>query len=84
MKLSLNLKSPKNECSAILSRNDKNQELIKILMKNNIHNNKLELKSVLYLVLKISNNHQPHPNFFNKIERVLTLLQDDITKFTQI
>ena len=54
------------------------QELSKTLIENNIHKNKQELTSVLCLILKISNNHQRHPNFFNKIERVLTLLQDDI------
>ena len=50
------------------------------LRKFNLIENKAKMKSFLYILLKISDNHQRKLNFFNKIESVLSYLQIHIQK----
>ena len=40
--------------------------------------NKHEFKSLLHLILRISDNHYRGTNFFNKIEKILLFFKDDI------
>lgn len=54
--------------------------LNQIFEEQKIFNDRHEFKSVLYLISKIANNHFPSPNFFNKIEQILTKVQDEIKK----
>ena len=46
-----------------------------------IHNNQFKIKSLLYLIVKICNNHQRESGFFNKIERILYLFKNDMQKY---
>lgn len=46
-----------------------------------IRDNSHELIPFLHLILKISNNLYRGPNFFSKIERILNLFKNDITKY---
>ena len=57
------------------------QNLIKLLMESKIGEDQYQLKSLLYLLLKISNNHYRTPNFFGKIESVLSIFIKDIKKY---
>ena len=57
------------------------QNLKTILDDLKICDNQNQLKSLLYLLSKISNNHHRGPNFFNKIEKILLLFKNDIKKF---
>ena len=45
-----------------------------------INCNKYEFKSLLYLLLKISNHHHRESDFFNKIEKILQIFKDDLKK----
>ena len=61
------------------------QSLIEIIDNQKIQKNQYELKLILYLIVKISNHHYRRPNFFNKIERVLLYMQNEIkTNFSNI
>ena len=44
----------------------------------NIKTNTNELKEFLYVITRISRNHHRDPNFFNKIELILSYLENDI------
>lgn len=57
---------------------DNFQNLIKSFDNKKIRENKHELKSVLNLLLKISNNHRRGPNFFNRIEQILQYFKNEI------
>ena len=57
------------------------QNIIDIVTKNKIVDDRYELIPFLYLITKISNNHQRSTNFFSKIERILDYLKDDLRKF---
>lgn len=57
------------------------QNLKDIFEKINIHDNQYELKSLLHLLLKISNNHHQKANFFDKIDQLLQLFKDDIKRY---
>ena len=46
-------------------------------IKKNLH----KLKTILHLIVKISNNHYRRPYFFYKLERVLLLFKDEIKKY---
>ena len=56
------------------------QNLIQLLDDHKIRDDKHFLKSFLYLVSKISNNHYREKDFFSKIEQILTELKNDIKK----
>ena len=57
------------------------QNLQAFFDEQQIHENKYELKLVLYLILKVSNNHHRCVNFFHKIEQILNYFKDDITNY---
>lgn len=46
-----------------------------------IREKKFEIKSLFYLISKISNNYHRSPNFFPKIERILMSFRDETKKF---
>lgn len=53
------------------------------MLTNYLENQKIgesrdELEDVLHLVLKVSKNHHRTSFFFNKIEKILSYLEDDI------
>lgn len=55
-----------------------NQELFNIIEEQNIQENKSDFQEFLYLLLKISDNHQRGSLFFNKIEKILLFLKSNI------
>lgn len=57
------------------------QNLIQIFNDQRIHDNCHEVKSILYLLVKLSNNHYRTPNFFSKIERILKLFLKDMQHY---
>ncbi|KAK8837296.1 hypothetical protein M9Y10_036726 [Tritrichomonas musculus] len=46
-----------------------------------VQNNKNHFKSFLHLLVNVSNKHHRGPDFFTKIEKILTFLTDNIQKF---
>ena len=54
--------------------------LIDLFTRYKILANQHELKSLLYLISNISNNHYQAPCFISKIERLLQYLKEDIKK----
>ena len=59
---------------------EKFQNLNTILDNLKIRENQHELKSLLHMILKIANNHHRGPDFFTKIERLITIFKDEMTK----
>lgn len=57
------------------------QDLSAVIVDSNIKNNSHEIKSVLYLLSKISNNHHRSPQFFDKIGQIFQIFKDDIQKY---
>ena len=64
-----------------MNAEEKYQNFIKLLKDYQILLNKHKLKSLLHLITKISNNHYRPPNFFSKIEKVLSLLQEKMALY---
>ena len=68
-----------------LDHGDNNEEnyqnLINKFQDIKIHDHQFKIKSLLYLILKISNNHYREPEFFSKIEKILQLFKDDMKKY---
>ena len=60
---------------------EKYQNLKNIFEDIKIHNNQFEIKSLFYLIVKISNNHHRESGFFSKIEQILELFKDDMSKY---
>lgn len=54
-----------------------------VLKDQQILNDSHEIKELLYLMNAISNSHQRNNNFFNKIERILERMKNDISKSFQ-
>ena len=52
--------------------------LMKIINKQNIQNDRNEFKLFIYLIDSIAQNHQRVPQFINKIEQILTELKENI------
>ena len=66
--------------------NENNQEEIYqnldvFFEKNNFSSNRQYIKTLLYLLVKISNEHFRHPNFFEKIEKIIRKFEKFITKY---
>ena len=60
---------------------EENFENLEEAIKNiQFENNPHKLKSFLYLISKIANNHYRCPNFINKIEKVILIVKDLIKK----
>ncbi|KAK8880721.1 hypothetical protein M9Y10_003408 [Tritrichomonas musculus] len=57
------------------------QNLIQLLDDHKIREDKHSLKSLLYLISKISDNHYRGKDFFSKIEQILRKFKDDIVKY---
>ena len=57
---------------------EKYQNLIYIFNDIKIYDNQFKIKSLFYLILKISNNHYRETEFFNKIEKILQVFKDDM------
>ena len=57
------------------------QNLIDFFDERVIIEHKHELKSTLYLISKISQNHHRGPDFFSKIERIIKHFKENIKKF---
>ena len=60
------------------------QNLINLIINYEIRENKHNLKSFLYLILKISKNHHRTPFFIDKIEKILLLLKSEIKQYFSI
>ena len=60
---------------------EKYQNLIYIFNDIKIYDNQFKIKSLFYLILKISNNHYRETEFFNKIEKILQVFKDDMKKY---
>lgn len=69
------IKIYQNDILEFLENDDSSDEnfddLVNLLDNSNILNNKHWLKLFLFLLLKISNNHQRSPHFFAKLERII-------------
>ncbi|KAK8852942.1 hypothetical protein M9Y10_017937 [Tritrichomonas musculus] len=57
------------------------QNLINILENQNIRDDRSGLKSFLYLIVKVSNNHYRTKDFFEKIEKILLSFTNEIKIF---
>lgn len=57
------------------------QNLKEIFNEYKITDDHYKLKSLLYLVTKIANNHHRGQDFFSKIDQVLNLFKNDIKKY---
>ena len=55
-------------------------ELIQLFNNLNIRSNKDNLKSVLHILSNIADNHPHVPNFFDKIQKILSNIKLDIKK----
>lgn len=56
------------------------QNLISDIKYQNIAENKNEFRQFLQLIVLISNNHHRSPNFFNKIDQILSSLSPKIAQ----
>ena len=54
------------------------QNLNKLFEDSKIRNNKHLLKTVLYIIANISNNHHRYPEFFEKLEKILQIFEKEI------
>lgn len=54
------------------------QNLINLFQDLQIRSNKYRLKTILYILSNISNNHHRYPEFFSKIEKILLLFEQEI------
>ena len=55
--------------------------MVNFFKNQQINSNRLDLKVLLNILAKISNNHYRNSNFFEKIEKVLSLFKKDITNY---
>ena len=60
---------------------EKYQTLKNIFDDIKIHDNEYKIKSLMYLLLHISNDHHREEGFFGKIEHILKLFKDDLQKY---
>ena len=54
------------------------QNVVQKINDQKIQNDKQEFKAILRLIIKISNNHKRSPNFFIKIEQIISNFKNDI------
>ena len=65
--------------------NNSNANLPNLLDLINDKKNRItsqQLKTFFYIIVKIANNHKRCPNFYNKIESVLSNFKEDIKKYS--
>ena len=60
---------------------DAYQNFITICDESDVHHHKHKIKSILYLISKISNNHHRTHNFFNKIGQIIQHLHHRIKHY---
>ena len=82
------LKIMKNIQQKILTfiENESNEEenyqnLVSLINNQRIQSNSHYLKSVLYLIIKIANNYHRYSNFYEKLEKILLHLKNNIKQF---
>ena len=79
------MKTIENQILQLINDNDAEQEtftkLITLFEDSKISENKHELESVLYLLLKIANNYHRSANFFLKIDQILLFFKNEILKY---
>ena len=64
------------------SNYDENFENLETIINNTkIRDKKHDFLLLLHLILKIGNNHFRNSDFFNKIDRILQIFKEDITKY---
>lgn len=57
------------------------EKLCQNIEKQNIRSNRYHLKEFLHLLNNISNYHHRYPHFLSKIEKILTIFKDEMTKY---
>ncbi|KAK8853002.1 hypothetical protein M9Y10_018000 [Tritrichomonas musculus] len=57
------------------------KNLKQIFNEIKIYDDQHKLKSLLHLLTKIAENHRRNPNFFNKIEQILSIFKEQIKKY---
>lgn len=57
------------------------QKLNSYIDENKIKQDRYDLKQILHLLMHVSNNHRRNADFFNKIERVISIFKDNIAEF---
>ena len=60
------------------------QNLVCLINSQTIKSDSHYLKSLLYLIIKITNNYHRNSNFFNKLEKILQLFKNNIKQFLSI
>ena len=65
-----------------LEDEEKNTNLNDIFKDNKLYDDQYYIISILHLILKISNDHHRHEDFFNKIFQVLKFFKDLISKIS--
>lgn len=80
-----NMKSIQNYLLKYIDNDDNMEEnynnLISLIKDFKTYEKKNELNLFLHFLSKIANNHQRSCNFFQKIEKILLMIKDDINKF---
>lgn len=59
---------------------EKYQNIKMIFDDIQIHDNRYKIKSLMHLLVHISNNHHREEGFFSKIEQILSLFKEDLKK----
>ena len=80
------MKGIETDLLAFLEEGEENKELNFQNLKDNfdkikIHEDQHTLMSFLHLLTKIADNHHHSPNFFDKIDQILQIFQEDIKKY---
>lgn len=57
------------------------ENFVKVINTYKIQEDKYELKSIIQMINKISDNHQRTFNFIERIERILILLKRSVNKY---
>ena len=60
---------------------ENHENIVQILKDENILTNPYDLKIILYLIDRISNDHHRYPNFLNKIFQILKMIKNEIQKY---
>ena len=60
---------------------ENNKKLNNLLEEQSIKDKPNELKSILYILSKIANNHNRATNFFSKIERILKIFKEEMKEY---
>lgn len=79
-----NMKTFQKNLLSFIDATDKSTDyynaLLQFLKDENIINNPLELKSILYIISNITNNYHHQFNYFTKIKHLINKIRSEITK----